>query len=80
MGSKSNYYRPIVTRKLIILLLSNGFISDKGTKHGKYTREGDEHKIMVPRHKKLSAGLSAALCKELIEKHNFTDEEVSTLF
>lgn len=72
--------KPIVTRKLISLIQRKGFHNDKGTKHGKYTRDGDDHKIMIPRHKKLSPGLSSAMCKELIEKHNFTEKEISKLF
>jgi len=77
---KSLYYRPLVTHKLIALIVRKGFVSAKGTKHGKYKREGDEHIVMVPRHSELSSGLSRAMCLELIEKHNFTDEEVLDLF
>jgi predicted RNA binding protein YcfA (HicA-like mRNA interferase family) len=79
VGNKSKH-KPIVTRKLIKLIERNGFINDSGTKHGKYVREGDDHKIMVPRHKKLTPGLSAAICKELVEKHNFTEQDVLGLF
>jgi hypothetical protein len=79
MGNKSTH-KPIVTRKLISLIISKGFYNAKGTKHGKYTREGDDHKIMIPRHKQLKPGLSADMCKELKEKHQFSDEEISRLF
>lgn len=79
MGNKS-IKRPIVTRKLIKLITKHGFSNDKGTKHGKYTREGDEHKIMVPRHKTISPGLSQQICKELIEKHGFSESDVLGLF
>jgi hypothetical protein len=79
MGGKSTN-RPIITRKLIALIISQGFFNDKGTKHGKYAREGDEHKIMIPRHKELSPGLSSAMCKDLKEKHGFTEEDILKLF
>jgi HicA-like toxin of HicAB toxin-antitoxin system len=79
MGNKS-INRPIVTRKLVKLITNNGFVNAKGTKHGKYVREGDDHKIMVPRHKTLSPGLSARMCKELQEKHAFSEEEILKLF
>lgn len=73
-------FKPIVTRKLIALLIRKGFINKKGTKHGKYAREGDGHKVMVPRHSKLTPGLSTAMAKELIEKHGFSREEIKELF
>lgn len=37
-------------------------------------------KIMIPRHKKLSPGLSAKIGKELVELHGFTEEDVLNLF
>lgn len=78
--NKQSTHRPIVTRKLIALITKKGFYNDKGTKHGKYTRDTDDHKIMIPRHKKLSPGLSQGICDDLKNKHSFTDEEIMTLF
>lgn len=80
MGTEDNFYRPITTKKLISLLERNGFVNDKGTKHGKYVRDGDDHKVMVPRHKKITSGLSQQICKELIEMHKINESEVRKLF
>lgn len=32
------YYRPIKTKRLVALLIRQGFVSAGGTKHGKYIR------------------------------------------
>lgn len=79
MGSKS-IKKPIVTRKLIALIKKNGFYNAKGTKHGKYQRDGDDHKFMVPRHKTISPGLSQQMCKELIDIHGIDEHKVMKLF
>lgn len=77
---KASTYRPIVTNKLIKLITKYGFINDKGTKHGKYTREGDDHKIMVPRKRTLSPGLSDQIAKDLRDKHGFDKNDILSLF
>lgn len=79
-SSNKSTNRPIVTRKLVALIQRHGFYNDKGTKHGKYSRENDDHKIMVPRSRKLSPGLSSVICKELREKHGFSEEDTMGLF
>jgi len=80
MGKKPSTYRPIVIRKLVSLIKSHGFYNDKGTKHGKYARDGDEHKIMIPRGRKTSSGLSQQLCSELIKIHKIPEDDVMRLF
>jgi len=78
MGNNS-HTKPIVTRKLISLILKHGFRNKKASKHGKYYREGDEHTIMVPRDKKLSPGLSQQIRKELIQLHGFQEKDLKRL-
>jgi len=78
MGGNSKT-RPIVRRKMINLLTRNGFTNNKGAKHGKYERSSDAHKIMVPRHKVISPGLSQQLRKELVELHGFSQKDVDKL-
>lgn len=80
MGNNESTNRPIVTRKLISLITKNGFVNKKGTKHGKYERDGDSHVIMVPRHKNVTSGLSKRMCKELIELHGFSKKDILKLF
>jgi predicted RNA binding protein YcfA (HicA-like mRNA interferase family) len=75
MGKKS-LTTPISTRKLISFLTKNGFYNKKGSKHGKYVRDTDNHACMVPRAKELSPGLSHQYRKELVEKHGFTEDDV----
>ena len=78
--NKFSTYRPIVTNKLIALLKANGFYNEKAAKHGKYTRDSDDHKIMIPRARKLSPGLSKQICKDLVDLHGFNKEDIEQLF
>jgi hypothetical protein len=79
MGKRKSLTTPIVTRKLITLLTRNGFYNKKGTKHGKYVRDSDDHVFMVPRHSPISPGLSQQYRKELMEKHGFTEDKVLSI-
>jgi hypothetical protein len=78
MGNNS-HTKPIVTRKLIALLKKHSFYNKKASKHGKYTRDTDEHTIMVPRDKQISPGLSQQIRKELIELHGFQEKDLRKL-
>jgi len=78
MGNNS-HTKPIVTRKLISLITKHGFYNKKASKHGKYTRDKDDHTIMIPRAKELSPGLSQQIRKELIELHGFQEKDLKKL-
>ena len=76
----SGYYRAIRTKKLIALLIRNGFVSVGGTKHGKYKREDSSDVIVVPRHGSLSPGTSKQLCEPLEKTFKISEKELRKLF
>lgn len=74
------YYRSIKTKKLLALLVRSGFINQKGTKHGKYTRTDDGSVLVVPRHKNLSPGVSKQICETLEKQFKISKTEIKKLF
>ena len=78
-GVKS-FRRDMKTRKLLRFLTKNDFHSVGGTKHGKYRREGDDHSMTVPRHPRITPPTAESICKDLVIKHGFTEDEVLRIF
>ena len=76
----SKYYRAIRTRKLLALLVRNGFVSVGGTKHGKYKREDSSGVIVVPRHATLSSGTSKQICDQLEKEFSIPEKDLLKLF
>jgi predicted RNA binding protein YcfA (HicA-like mRNA interferase family) len=74
------YYRSINTKKLIALLIRQGFINSAGTKHGKYVHENSSNVIIVPRHRSLSPGTSKQICEELEKTFKVPSDELKKLF
>lgn len=74
------YYRPLKTKRLIALLIRQGFVSAGGTKHGKYTRENGAESIIVPRHASLSSGTAKQICNTLEEEYHVPRRELKKLF
>ena len=76
----NNYYRQIKVKKLIALLIRNGFVSAGGTKHGKYKREDSSNAIIVPRHRSISPGTSKQICILLEKEFNIPSSEINKIF
>ena len=74
------YYRSIQTKRLIALLVRQGFVSAGGTKHGKYTRNDSRDVVVVPRHKQLSPGTSKQICELLEKTFDIPKKELDKLF
>jgi len=78
--NKHSYYRPIVTARLIMLILRNSFDPSGGAKHGKYVRELDDATLTIPRHTKLSSGLSYKIAQQLVNEYSIPKKDVDKLF
>lgn len=74
------YYRAIKTRKLIALLVRQGFVSAGGSKHGKYIREDKEGAIIIPRHRTISPGTSRQICEVLEKEYKIAKKELEKIF
>ncbi len=74
------YYRVIRTKKLIALLVRQGFVSAGGSKHGKYIRNNVEGTVIVPRHGTISPGTSKELCNYLEKQYKIPKEELKKIF
>jgi predicted RNA binding protein YcfA (HicA-like mRNA interferase family) len=74
------YYRVIKTKKLIALLVRQGFVSSGGSKHGKYVKEGVDGAIIVPRHRTISPGTSKQLCDCLEKLYGMPKSELKKIF
>lgn len=74
-----NYYKTIKSKKLIALLVRNGFVSKLGSKHGKYENES-KIVIVIPRHRVLSPGVSKEICEVLEKQVKVPKEELKKLF
>ena len=76
----NGYYRAIKTKKLIALLVRQGFINAGGTKHGKYVRNDHQDVIVVPRHRHISSGTSKQICELLEKTFDVPKKELDKLF
>jgi len=74
------YYRAIKTRRLIALLVRQGFVSSGGSKHGKYVRDGKEEAVIIPRHRTISPGTSRQICEVLEKDYKISKKELEKLF
>lgn len=50
--------------RIVARLRSEGWFSEGGTKHEKFTRHGSSFPIIVPRHRDLSIGVARAIAKQ----------------
>ena len=74
------YYRTIKTRKLIALLVRQGFVSVGGSKHGKYIHQESNKILIVPRHRKITQGTAREICKSLEKEYKISREEIIKIF
>lgn len=73
----SIFYKNIKSRKLSAFLQKKGFIRTGGSKHNKYSNKDNPNiKIIVPRHRIISAGVTDSICKSLINKFEISEQEI----
>lgn len=74
------YYRSVETKRLIALLVRQGFVNVGGSKHGNYTKDGVDGAIIVPRHRTISAGTTKQICVDLEKMYDVPKNEINKIF